>query len=76
MKLNKERCIVASVWMEHCKSIEIYEGVGGPLKGCMNSFIKERKDKMKYLEKKYPWLKGIVKILSSKTPCQIGKYEL
>ena len=74
IKFNKERCIVAQVWMEHHRTMAILEDPDCKLP--METFIKEKKAKMKYLEKKYPWLKGIIKILSSKTPCPIGEYEL
>ena len=73
-KFNKERCIVAGCWMEHQRTMAILEDPD--CKFDMSGYIKEKKGKMKYLEKKYPWLKDIVKILSSKTPCPIGEWEL
>lgn len=74
IQFNKERCIVAQVWMEHHRTMAILEDPD--CKHYMGDFIKEKKAKMDYLEKKYPWLKGIIKILSSKTPCPIGEWEL
>lgn len=60
-------------WLEIQRALLILEEWPEHLK--LVKKIKERKQEMKRLERKFPWLKPIIKMLSVKTPCKIGEME-
>lgn len=56
MNHNKERCIVAQVWVDTYLSMAI-------LNDSVSSVLKERKDKLEYIENKYPWMKKLIELM-------------
>lgn len=74
MKVNMERMIVIGAWIEEHKCIEILNDPDSKL--VMKSFIKEKENRIRYLEKKYPFLSDVKKVMFSKRKLKLNKWEL
>lgn len=74
MKVNMERMTVIHAWIDEHKCIEILNDTDG--KFVMKSFIKEKENRIRYLEKKYPFLNDVKKVMFSKRKLKLNKWEL
>lgn len=74
MKINMERMIVLYGWIEEHRCIEILNDPDG--KFIMKSYIKEKENKIRELEKKYTFLKDVKKVMYSKRKLKLNKWEL